>query len=117
MGYAYGYQVLGNLLYKNGNKFNAELLEQYDSALEGNVYSFIWKGLSEKSKSFLIAIAEGNTKVAAIKACLGITNSELQVYRSRLMKAGLIDASKRGEIHLSLPRFKEYVLFQKEFDD
>ena len=117
MGYAYGYQLLGNLLYKNDKKLTDELIEKYDYALESNVYSFIWKGLSKKDKQILTVIAEGNTEVSKIIAAADINNSTLQVYKSRLHKAGLVDVTTRGMITFALPRLREYILLQKEFDD
>ena len=116
MGYAYGYQLLGNLLFKNNLKIDNELMAKYDSILEGNVYSLIWKELSNKDKQILLLIAEGNIKNADILAKSGLTNSALQVYKNRLFKAGLIDVTNRGIITLALPRFKEYILLQKEFE-
>ena len=116
MGYAYGFQLLGNLLYRNEMNLDQELLDTYDSTLEGNVYSFIWKTLSKKDKEILYVIAEGNTKVEDIMQNANISNSTLQVYKNRLHKAGLIDIHTRGQITLSLPRFKEYLLLKKEFE-
>ncbi len=117
MGYAYGFQLLGNLLYRNEKKLDQELLNVYDSTLEGNVYSFIWKTLSKKDKEILYAIADGNRKVDDILKSTNMTNSALQVYKNRLSKAGLVDVQTRGQITLSLPRFKEYILMKKEFEN
>ena len=117
MGYAYGFQLLGNLLYRNEKNLDQELLDAYDSNLEGNVYSFIWETLSKKDKEILYVIAEGNTKVEDILKSANISNATLQVYKSRLHKAGLIDIKTRGQITLSLPRFKEYILLKREFEN
>ena len=115
MGYAYGYQLLGNLLFRNNQKLDDELMEQFDLTLESNVYSLIWKTLSVRDKQILIAIAEGNDSVSGIINKTGISNAALQVYKNRLFKAGLVDISTRGHVYLSLPRLKEYLLFQKDF--
>ncbi len=117
MGYAYGYQLLGNLLYKNDKNLSPELLETYDLTLDGNVYSLIWNNLSKKDKTLLIAVAEGHTEVNDILSYLGINNSTLQVYKTRLAKAGLIDIKSRGIITLSLPRLKEFILMKREFEE
>lgn len=116
MGFAYGYQLLGNLLYKNNKNFDDNLLSLFDLTLEDNVYSLIWHSLSKKDKEILIAIAEDKTEVNSIREATNITNSALQVYKNRLSKAGLIDSKTRGKITLALPRFKEYILMQKEFE-
>lgn len=114
MGYAYGYQLLGNLLFNNNIKLDSELLAEFDFALENNVYSLIWKTLSKKDKEILTFIAEGATTNEEIKKRTGLENPALQVYKSRLSKAGLIDTSLRGKCVLSLPRFKEYIQMQKK---
>ena len=117
MGYAYGYQLLGNLLYKNDNVLNEEVLYVYDLTLEGNVYSLIWNSLSKKDKTILITIAEGHTDVNDILKYANINNSTFQVYKLRLSKAGLIDTNTRGQIDFALPRLKEFILLKKEFEN
>lgn len=115
-GYAYGFQLLGNLLYKSDGRYGKDVLMQYDEALDNNVYSLIWKTLSAKDKEVLTVIAEGNENVSEILKATKMKNATLQVYKGRLRKAGLINASSRGKITLSLPRFKEFVLWQKAFE-
>ena len=116
MGYPYGFQLLGNLLYTNNCVLDDELFEKYDMILEEKVYSLIWKNLSKKDKEILIIIAKGNNKTDSIIQKADISNSALQVYKKRLLKAGLIETPYRGEIYLALPRLKEYILIQKEFE-
>lgn len=116
MGYAYGYQLLGNLLYKNNLSLDDELMEKYDLALFDNVYSLIWKSLTKNEKNILIAIALDNIETDKILEYTRLNNSALQVYKISLSKAGLIDKSVRGTITLALPRFKEFILIQKEFE-
>ena len=41
-----------------------------------------------------------------------IKSNALILYKKALSKKGVIDISKRGESYFSLPRFKEFVLFQ-----
>lgn len=112
-GYAYGYQLLGNILYKNNStSLDDDTLHEYDMALEENVYSKIWSGLSQKEKEILYSMTNNNSISSLIKDTK-LNNSALQVYKNRLSKQGLIDTSKRGEINFSLPRFKEFVQFRK----
>ena len=114
-GYAYAYQLLGNLLYKDNLKdVNKTILEKYDLQLENNVYSIIWKSLSNKEKDILIAIAKTNGKIKDILIEANMSNSALQVYKKRLLNNGLIDTNTRGIIIFNLPRFKDFVLFQNE---
>ena len=116
-GYAYGYQLLGNLLYKNNtNKISKKILSDYDISLEDNVYGKIWSQLSDKDKDLCYSICESN-KVSDILTKTNLNNSTLQVYKKRLEKQGIIDTSTRGKITFVLPRFKEFVEFQKKLLD
>jgi len=115
-GYAYGYQLLGNLMYKNGCvSLNEDILDKFDSILDENVYSKIWENLTKNERNILFALEE--SKDGSVKEILEITkltNSALQVYKKNLSNKGLIDCSTRGQISFSLPRFKEYTNFQKQ---
>lgn len=115
MGYAYGYQLLGNLLYRNDVKLTNELIAYFDSTLDINVFALIWKSLTDKEKQILTIIAEDNIENSKILKEANLTNGALQVYKTRLAKAGLIDTESRGKIKLTLPRFKEYILFKRDF--
>ena len=117
MGYPYGFQLLGNLLYKSGGEITEETMDSFDMALDENVYSLIWRTLSKKDRKILIAIAEGNTEVSALLMAASMSNSAWQVYKSRLYKAGLLDLTHRGQVSLALPRLREYILMQKEFEE
>lgn len=113
-GYAYGYQLLGNLLYKNNStKLSKKIISEYDLLLEDNVYAKIWSSLSNKEKEICFAISASN-KVSDIIAIANITNSSLQVYKKRMNKQGIIDVKARGKIDFVLPRFKEFVEFQQK---
>lgn len=116
-GYAYGYQLLGNLLFKNNTtSITKKVLSEFDVTLEDNVYAKIWMSLSKKEKDICYAICSSN-KVADIINLASINNSTLQVYKKRLEKQGIIDISSRGKIIFVLPRFKEFVEFQKALLD
>jgi len=114
-GYAYGYQLLGNIMYKlKARELNEEVLHKYDIALEDNVYSKIWESLTDKEKEFLIAMSESKDLNAKdIISKMNINNAYYQQYRKRLIKNGIIEEKSHGQIDFLLPRFKEYVLFQK----
>ena len=114
-GYAYGYQLLGSLLYKsNSTKLDKTVLDKYDLSLEDNAYSMIWEALPETERQVLIAIASTNGVIKDIVSNYGITNSKIQMYKPKLKNKGIIDCSTRGKITFELPRFKEFVLFQKK---
>lgn len=62
-----------------------------------------WKTLSEVDRRFLLAMATdgGESKLADIAERLGVTTSYAGVYRSRLIRAGMILAAGRGRVTLA----------------
>jgi len=117
-GYAYGYQLLGSILYKNNKtKIDNDVLSKYDLFLDDNSYSLIWKELSTNEKNILKAVSKTDGNIKNIIAEANITNSALQVYKTALYKKGIIDTSLRGKIGFNLPRFKEFVDFQIQFEE
>lgn len=113
-GYAYGYQLLGSLLYKNG--VDSNVLDEYDLKLSENCYSLIWENLTNKEKSILKGISEtGNIK--ELLKILNMENGYLQTYKKRLIDKGIITIKGRGEVSFALPRFKEFVKMQILLED
>lgn len=114
-GYAYGYQLLGDLLYRaKKSEIDDDILADFDAALEDNVYARTWSSLSKSQQAIAFALAEskdGSTK--EIIEVTGFKPASFQVFRKRLAYAGVIDISEHGKISFLLPRFKEFVLFQK----
>ncbi len=118
-GYAYAYQLLGDLLYRSEEKsINEEILKNYDMALEDNVYAKIWSSLPKGQKSICYAISSSETKeIKELIEITGYSNSMIQVYKKRMFLVGIIDDSTRGKMDFSLPRFKEFVDFQKLLEE
>ena len=117
-GYAYGYQLLGSILYKSEKKaLDKEVLEKYDLLLDDNAYSLIWRLLSDNERKILFAMSNTNGLVKEVLEESGLTNSSLQVYKKQLVKKGIIDDSIRGKLVFVLPRFKEFVLFQYKLEE
>lgn len=108
-GYAYGYQLLGSLLYKN--KAPLKNLDEYDLKLGQNAYSLIWEKLTGKEKEILVAMTK-TSKVSEICNELSLSPGNLQTYKKRLMDKGLVVSSMRGTMIFALPRFKEFINFQ-----
>lgn len=115
-GYAYGYQLLGNIMYDlKTNTINNTALNKYDELLKSGVYDKIFFELSKKEKEILFAASENPTNAFIMKKT-HITKSMLSNYKRTFILKGLIEESSRNEIIFKLPRFKEYLLFTKEFD-
>ena len=117
-GYAYAYQLLGSILYKNDKKkIDKEVLRKYDLYLDDNSYSLIWNSLSSNEKKILYAVVNTNATIKEIINNSNLTNSSIQVYKKQLVKKGIIDDSTRGKLEFVLPRFKEFVLFQYKLEN
>ena len=111
-GYSFAYQALGYLCFRD-EKLWREELAQFDAILEEYVYEKIWSGASVKDQNILRAIADsGETKVQEIRKSLNLTANEFTVYRSRLIRKGIIYSPAYGCVDFALPRFREFVLRQ-----
>lgn len=117
-GYAYGYQLLGSILYKsNKTKIDEEVLNKYDILLEDNSYSLIWDSLSNSEKKILFSIVKTRGTINEIIIDSGFNNSYIQVYKKKLIKKGILEDGIRGKLIFSLPRFQEFVEFQRKIEE
>lgn len=117
-GYAYAFQLLGNILYKSEKtKVDKEVLRTFDTLLDENSYSLIWKSLTNKEKNFIFMIVKYDGKNKEIIENTAITNSYIQIYKKRLVKKGILDEATRGTLVFSLPRFKEFAEFEMKLEE
>lgn len=107
-GYPFAFQVLGHLRWEHNCSLE-ELMPEFDDALASFAYEKIWSELSELDKKIVYIISTGIEASADIRNKLSISPQLLNVYRKRLMERGIVDASQRGKLKLSLPRFAEYI--------
>lgn len=115
-GYAYAYQVLGNLMWDNKEKkITEDVINQFDQYLAEYVYDKLWDGLSEKEKEIANIMCETN-EVAIILDESGLKDKEFSVYRDRMIKHGIIYSPRRGALTFVLPRFKDYILNKQLYD-
>ncbi len=109
-GYPFAFQVFGYLYWEN-NQSLLETLPLYDQYLSEYVYEKIWSELSATDKRILIAMAlSGKTGVKDIRDELSMDSSKFSVYRERLKRMGVLDASSYGKLEFSLPRFQDFLL-------
>ncbi len=113
-GYAYGYQLLGNLLYKQGSiEITDSLVNDFDLILEDRVYAQIWKELTKIEKNILINLASNeDMSNSDIAMKLNIKSNAFEVYKKSLIFSGIVENYERGHIRFALPRFKEFVSFR-----
>lgn len=115
-GFAYAYQLLGFLLYRENEKtITSRILTLFDQYLAEYVYDEMYRELTEKEKTILFSLAKGNDEIDRLKEGLGLSPQYLNVYRTRLIKKGILYSPSRGRLAFALPRFKEYLVFQEDY--
>ena len=110
-GYAYAYQVLGYLIFRDGKKdVDDNILAEYDQYLQEYVYKKIWSELSDVEQKIIMSIKTNNpVSVKSLIKALELNNSYFSIYRERLIKKGIIFAPSYGKIQFVLPRFYEFI--------
>lgn len=109
-GYPFAFQVLGYLTWDNKGDYKG-IIDDYRQNLEEYVYEKIWSEMSagDRRIAYGIAKAEDN-KVSSVRKILGIENGEFNPYRKRLIRKGIINGDKYGEVCFTLPLFDMFVL-------
>lgn len=119
-GYSFAFQALGYICW-NSNYYlksrerhkdflSAEILSEYDALLADASYSKIWSECSQKDKEILLAMMNIDTrKVAEIRKSCNMSINYFSVYRSRLIKKGILFSPTRGEVEFALPRFRNFL--------
>ena len=107
-GYAFAFQVLGYLCFKNDSGLE-DNIEEFDAYMSEYVYEKIWSECSNKDKLVLSKISNYSKKVEDILSQLTMSSSLFSVYRDRLIKKGLVVSKTYGMLELTLPRFEEYM--------
>lgn len=117
-GYAFAYQVLGYILFEREKKVvDYNVLKQFDAYLREYVYEKVYFDLSETERKILRFLANDNDKkVASIIDETGISRESMSQYRDKLIKKGLLNKVGWGKLDFALPRFREYILVQSEFE-
>ena len=116
-GYPFAYQVLGSLVWiRKSTVIDDNLLASYDDILSKRSYEKIWSELPNGERDILHAISLTDGSVSSILENTSIKINKLSVYRSRLIKRGLIISPERGILKLVLPRFKDFIINLYEYD-
>ena len=114
-GYAFAYQLLGYLLFENNKKdLDEQVIDEFDRYLREYVYEKIYYDLPDTEKQLVIIIAETSTNISEIMSEMSMNKQNISQYRDKLIKKGLIVKTDWGKVDFSLPRFREYVLIQKD---
>ena len=113
-GYPFAFQLLGYLTWNRSGDFRAAQAE-YRQALYEFVYDKIWTELSPKDRRVLSVINGMRSTSKEIKETLSMTDNELNPYRQRLIRKGIVDGNERGVLKLTLPLFNQFIRDRMEF--
>ena len=78
-----------------------------------------WRGLSDVDRRFLLAMAQddGESRLADVAERLGVDTGYAGVYRRRLIRAGMIAATGRGQIDLAHHAARQWLRHKALSDD
>lgn len=115
-GYAYAFQLMGWLVWKNtANKITEKevtsILDEYKMLLFRNAYIKISENFSQMDKLFVISMAKnaGATSMKKLVEETGKSNAYLSNYRARLLDSQIIKQTSYGYVGFVLPYFREFV--------
>lgn len=112
-GYSFAFQVLGYLCWERKDKDYEKVIPEYIQYLEEYSYEKIWTELSATEQEVLKAMSGiDSDSVKDIREKIDFGSDKFTVYRTRLIKKGVINSPSYGRLALSLPYFKEFVLSQ-----
>ena len=112
-GFPFAFQALGYSLWEHRNDSD-EFMNQYQLILEEYVYEKIWSELSEKDRMIASGIAHiSDGSISRINNYLGLKPNEINQYRKRLIRRGIVESSSYGHLKFTLPLFDRFVINQE----
>lgn len=108
-GYAYGYQILGDICFKHSkNEVDEDIQVEFDDAI-GPQYDLIWSTMTSAEQDLIKIIVNSKSKsISDIKKNMK-KDAGFASLRDRLIKKHILISEDRGMVDVPLPRFKEYV--------
>ena len=86
-------------------------MQNHYQLLEDVVYEKIWAELSGKDRLIAYGIAKSqNGKRGEVNEYLHLKPNEINQYRKRLIKKGIISGEEYGRMHFALPLFEQFVI-------
>lgn len=117
-GYPFLAQLIGDLAWKQSPTTTEIFLDDVKHAyrrarrtMGSNIHEPSVSDLSDTDRTILAHIAadEGPTAIGQIREALGVTSQYLNVYRQRLIDAGMIAPAGRGMVDIAMPYLREYL--------
>ena len=89
-----------------------QALQSAQDDFKNDICQTTLNSISETDILFLQAMAqdEGASKIGEIAERLGVSSAYAQLYKRRLIEAGVIEQARRGEVRFCLPLLKQYLL-------
>ena len=117
-GYAFAYQVLGYILFEKEKRIlDDSAINQFDNYMREYVYEKLYYDLSDVEKKLVILLATyKDEKLSYIVSKTEFKKGNISQYRDKLIKKGILVNAGWGKVDFALPRFREYLLLQKEFE-
>ena len=116
-GYAFAYQALGYVMVENNKtKIDDSVIKDYDGILREYVYEKVYSDLPIVEKKIVNSLAsQEEGKISEVMIELNMNKENISQYRDRLLKKGILVSNGWGLLDFALPRFKEFVILQKQF--
>ena len=109
-GYPYGFQALGYFTWENKGDYT-KALDQYKQLLDERAYEKLWSEMSAGDRRIAYGIAKSKSgKTSEIREILSLKPNEINPYRKRLMRKGIVNGDERGVLKFTLPLFESYVM-------
>ena len=109
-GYSFAFQALGYAIWNHPGDESASHAE-FRLLLEEYVYEKIWTELSPKDKRIVEGIAHCPSGLLHdITDYLKLKPDEINQYRKRLIRKGIVTGEERGILRFTLPLFDAFVL-------
>lgn len=117
-GYPFMAQLIGDLAWKADPERDEITLDDVRAAypkarrkMGSHIHARALSDLSATDRTVLahMALSDGPSSVADLRRALGVNAQHLNVYRQRLLDAGMITSTGRGEIDFALPYLRDYL--------
>lgn len=117
-GYPFLAQLIGDLAWKEQPErptiTRADVSAAYPRArrkMGANIHARSLAELSVTDRTLLahMSLSDGPSAVADLRHALGVSKQHLNAYRQRLIDAGLIQSTARGELDFAVPYLRDYL--------
>lgn len=112
--YAFAFQLLGYILFKENKKdVDEESLTLFDQYLEEYVYDKINFDLMMNEQKILKGIKSNDViDIKSVKSKISMNDSNFNVYKTKLVKLGILSQPSCGMIIFTLSKFNEFLLYK-----